>query len=205
MAGTNATDPGRPTPRADSPRRRRQAKTTRSPRPEASPTLELNPDFEDLLVALSDCEANFVVVGAHAVAFHGAARATSDLDILIRPSLDNARAVVHALRRCGAPVEADKLAVTDIARMGILYDMVAPNRHVDLLTEISGLTYDEVSSTSAAARVRSRRVQVIGWDALVKNKRITGRLKDLVDIQRLEWENIRRTDPEAFRTIIWLG
>jgi len=146
----------------------------------------LDPDFEDLLEALRGERVEFLIVGAYAVAFHGARRRTSDLDILIRPSWDNAAAVARALYRCGAPVNPAKLTVANIARSGIVYHLTYPARGVDLLTEISGLSFDEAWRSRATARVRSRRVHVIGWEALLHNKRVTGRAKDLADVERLE-------------------
>jgi len=67
-------------------------------------TLEgLNEDFRDLLVLLADLGVEFLVVGAYALAFHGAPRASGDIDVFVRPSEDNARRVFEALRRFGAP------------------------------------------------------------------------------------------------------
>lgn len=66
--------------------------------------VELNEDFRDLLIALADAGADFLVVGAHALAVHGVVRATGDLDVLVRPTLANADRVLAALRAFGAPV-----------------------------------------------------------------------------------------------------
>lgn len=52
--------------------------------------IELPDDFRDLLIELSDAGAEFVLVGGHAVAFHGHPRATKDMDVLIRASSSNA-------------------------------------------------------------------------------------------------------------------
>jgi hypothetical protein len=61
-------------------------------------TLEgLNEDFLDLLVLLADAGVEFVVVGAYALAFHGAPRASGHIDLFIRPSPSNAERVLQAL------------------------------------------------------------------------------------------------------------
>jgi hypothetical protein len=57
----------------------------------------LNDDFLDLLIALSDAEARFLVVGAYAVGVHGHPRATKDLDVWVEPSIENAKRVMAAL------------------------------------------------------------------------------------------------------------
>ena len=64
----------------------------------------MNDDFLDLLTALSDADARFLVVGGYAVAMHGRPRATKDLDIWVEASEDNAGRVMSALRSFGAPL-----------------------------------------------------------------------------------------------------
>jgi hypothetical protein len=67
--------------------------------------IELPDDFRDLLLELADAGAEFVLVGGHAVAFHGHPRATKDMDILIRADKSNAERVYVALAAFGAPLE----------------------------------------------------------------------------------------------------
>jgi len=57
----------------------------------------VNDDWFDLLAALLDADARFMVVGAHALAIHGVPRATQDLDVWIEPTPDNAARVRKAL------------------------------------------------------------------------------------------------------------
>lgn len=67
-------------------------------------------DFRDLLVALVDAHADFVLIGGWAVAVHGRPRATEDLDVFVRPSSDNATRVHRALAAFGAPVAAHRVS-----------------------------------------------------------------------------------------------
>jgi hypothetical protein len=102
--------------------------------------LATNPDFSDLLSALSAEGAEFLVVGAHSVMFHAAPRFTKDLDVWVRPSLDNAGRVLRALRAFGAPI-AD-LTVGDLAVPGTIFQIgVAPNR-IDVITSIEAVDFD---------------------------------------------------------------
>jgi hypothetical protein len=64
--------------------------------------IKLPDDFRDLLLELVGAGAEFVVVGGHAVAFHGHPRATKDLDVLVRAEADNARKVYQALAAFGS-------------------------------------------------------------------------------------------------------
>src|SRR6476620_4524384 len=99
----------------------------------------MNPDFVDLLRALSAAEVRFLVVGAHALALHGRPRATGDLDIWIDATPENAARVVRALQDFGAP--GAQLSEPDFAAPGIVYQIGVPPRRIDLLTELTGLTF----------------------------------------------------------------
>jgi hypothetical protein len=100
-----------------------------------------NPDFRDLLSALSVEGAEFIVVGAHAVMFYTHPRYTKDLDVWVRPTQRNAEGVYRALRAFGAPM-AD-LTVDDLATPGTIFQIgIAPNR-IDILTSIEAVTFEE--------------------------------------------------------------
>ena len=149
-------------------------------------TLEgLNEDFRDLLVLFADAAVEFVVVGAYALAFHGAPRASGDIDIFVRPSIENAQRVVDALRRFGAPLAAAGISDADFAQPGGVYQIGLPPRRIDVMTQISGVTFDEAWNSRATAEVDGRTVAFIGRDALLKNKQAAGRLKDRADVERL--------------------
>ena len=144
----------------------------------------MNQDFVEMLDALSAAGADFLVVGAHALAVHGRPRATGDLDLWIRAVPENARRVWNALLAFGAPL--DELTVDDLATAGVVYQIGrAPNR-IDLLTSITGVTFEHAWPSRVEARVEGRTVPVIGRNELIVNKRAVGRLRDLADIEDLE-------------------
>lgn len=149
-------------------------------------TLEgLNEDFRDLLVLLADTGVEFVVVGAYALALHGAPRASGDIDLFVRPTPSNAERLFQALARFGAPLQAAGVTAADLAQPGAVYQIGLPPRRIDLLTEISGVSFDEAWASRVATEVEGRTVPFIGRDALLKNKQAAGRPKDLADIARL--------------------
>jgi hypothetical protein len=149
-------------------------------------TLEgLNEDFRDLLVLLADVGVDFVVVGAYALALHGAPRASGDIDVFVRPSPSNAERVVQALAQFGAPLQSAGVTAADLAQPGAVYQIGLPPRRIDLLTEISGVSFDEAWASRIETEVERRIVPFIGRDALLKNKQAAGRPKDLADIARL--------------------
>jgi hypothetical protein len=63
------------------------------------------PDFKELLSALNEHRVKYLVVGAYAVSIHAQPRATKDLNILVKPEGENAKALYAALARFGAPLE----------------------------------------------------------------------------------------------------
>lgn len=91
--------------------------------------LELNPDFQDMLAELTAEAVEFVVVGGFAVAAHGYARTTKDIDVFVRPSLGNARRVVRALARFGAPLGG--ASVEDFAEPGTIFQVGVPPRRAE--------------------------------------------------------------------------
>jgi hypothetical protein len=147
---------------------------------------ELFDDFRDLLVELHDAGAEFVVVGGHAVAFHGHPRATKDLDVLVRPSPENAERVYRALGSFGAPLQAFEVGVEDFASYDGILQIGVPPRRIDLINRASGVSFDEAVAAGECFEVAGRSVPVLGREALLKNKRAAGLPQDLADVDALE-------------------
>ena len=145
----------------------------------------LNDDFVDMLRALGAAGVEFVVVGAHALAAHGLPRATGDIDVLVRPSAENADRVMRALVDFGAPIEAHGISTRDFATGGTVYQIGLPPRRIDILTEISGVSFEEAWATRLTADVGGLRLSFLGRDALIQNKLASGRDKDLLDVKLL--------------------
>ncbi len=149
-------------------------------------SIDLPDDFRDMLVELADAGADFVLIGGHAVAFHGHPRATVDMDVLVRGNERNARRVFTALASFGAPLDALDVSPEDFATYdGVLQLGVPPNR-IDILMRADGITFDEAVAGGAVLVVEGRKVPIIGRRALLTNKRASGRLKDLADVEALE-------------------
>jgi len=151
-----------------------------------TPTLDgLNPDFRDLLHALVEAKVEFLIVGAYALSFHGAPRASGDIDIFVRASEENAARVWCALVAFGAPVSAVNVTRADFARPDLVYQIGLPPRRVDVLTSITGVSFDDAWQSRVAATVDGKVVHFIGREAFVRNKLAAGRPKDLADAARL--------------------
>ncbi len=149
-------------------------------------TLEgLNDDFRDLFLIFADHHVEFVVVGAYALAFHGAPRASGDIDLYVRPSMENAMRVFEALQEFGAPVVAHGVSPRDFEQVGTVYQIGLPPRRIDILTEISGVDFEEAWASRVGVEVEGRTIAIIGRETFLKNKLASGRPKDLADIARL--------------------
>ncbi|HYN64232.1 MAG TPA: hypothetical protein VES36_06470 [Candidatus Limnocylindrales bacterium] len=144
----------------------------------------MNPDFVDLLRAFSAADVRFLVVGAYALALYGRPRATGDLDIWIDPTPENATRVMRGLAAFGAPVH--DVTEADLTRPGVTYQIgVVPGR-IDILTELTGVEFAEAWPDRVRRPFGDVDVDFIGRDAFIRNKRATGRPKDLGDIEGLE-------------------
>lgn len=143
----------------------------------------MNQDFVDLLRAFIAHDVRFLIVGAYALAVHGRPRATGDLDVWIDPTAENAPRVMAALAEFGAPLAS--VSVADFSRPGVVFQMGLPPRRIDVLTELSGLTFAEAWPSRLCAPFGVLDVDYLGKDAFIRNKRATGRTKDLADVEEL--------------------
>ena len=143
----------------------------------------LQRDLNEFIGLLNSRSVEFLVVGGHAVAFHGHPRLTGDIDIFLRPSTNNAKRVLDVLRDFGFGnldlTERDFTIPERIVQLG-----QPPNR-IDLLTSISGVSFDEGWAGRAAGQLGDHRVDFLGWDALIRNKLASDRDKDRLDVKKL--------------------
>lgn len=139
-----------------------------------------------MLEALLRSRARFVVVGAHALAVHGVPRATGDLDVLVEPTAENARRVWDALTDFGAPLDALGVSPSDLELTGNVIQLGLPPRRIDLLTSVTAVSFEEVWNDRVEHAVGALNVPFMGRSTLVRNKRATGRTRDLADLEALE-------------------
>ena len=145
--------------------------------------MDWNDDYLDALIAE---EVEFVVEGAYARAAHGIPRATGDIDFFVRPAPENAARTMRALRRFGAPIDAARVKAADFERPGMVYQIGVAPRRIDVLTEIDGVSFEDAWRTREERALEGRAVAFLGRDALLANKRATGRAKDAADVALLE-------------------
>ena len=137
-------------------------------------------DFEDLFACLTRHGVRALIVGAHAVAFYAKPRYTKDIDILVEPSPENAARLVAALDEFGF----GQIGVTegDFAQAGRVVQIGYPPNRVDLITSISGVSFEDAWNGRVPGAYGSQKVEYIGRTELIKNKKAAGRPRDLADL-----------------------
>lgn len=148
--------------------------------------MDVNEDFVDIAKGFIDHGVEFLIVGAYALAAHGFPRTTGDIDIFVRPEPENAARVFRALADFGAPVAAHGVTQRDFEVEDKVYQLGLPPRRIDILTSISGVSFDEAATNAIEGHLGPVKVRFIGKAAMARNKLASGRPKDLVDAQLLQ-------------------
>ena len=144
----------------------------------------MNPNFKELLLAFNAHDVEYLMVGAHALAAHGHVRATKDLDIWVRPEKANAQRVLQALSDFGAPLM--DLSVDDLSRKETIFQIGLPPIRIEVITNIDGVEFGEAWPDRLEMVFAGVPAFVISRHHLITNKKASGRLQDLADVQQLE-------------------
>ena len=143
----------------------------------------LNPDYKELIRLFNDNGVRYLVVDGYAVALHGYPRYTKDIDIWISSDPDNARRIVHALDQFGfgsLGLQAEDFLVPDqIIQLGY------PPARIDFITTLEGVDFQDCYSSRLQVSVDDTEVNFIDLGNLKRNKRASGRLQDLADLENL--------------------
>jgi hypothetical protein len=144
----------------------------------------MNDRHVGLFAAFLTAGVEFAVVGGVAVNVHGYVRATYDLDVFIRPTESNADAAFRALQSIGAPVE--DLRANDLLNDECHFRFGSDVDHIDILASIGVMSFDEVWVDRVEVEAGGMKIPFISKARLMENKRQTGRLRDLADVEELE-------------------
>lgn len=146
--------------------------------------MEIFPDLIDLLRALNNAKARYLVVGAHAVAFHGEPRSTQDFDLLVEPTVENAQRVWKGLMQFGAPLS--DMSKADFANPSLVYQIGVPPHRIDILMGVDGVSFVTAWKRRVSTKFGGEPVYVLGRNDLIRAKRAAGRPQDLLDIAKLK-------------------
>lgn len=140
-------------------------------------------DFCELLECFDGSGVRALIVGAYALGYHGAPRMTGDLDLLVQPSAENAERVIDALAAFGFGNAG--LSAVDFQQPDVVVQLGVPPVRVDLLTGISGVTWEEAWAGRITGEFGGVPVAFLGLAELRRNKLAAGRHKDLADLEAL--------------------
>jgi len=145
--------------------------------------MEVQKDFRDLLELLNNHKVDYLIVGAYALAFHGAPRYTGDMDIFVKPDPGNAQRIMTALNDFG--FGSAKLSATDFETEDKVVQLGFPPVRVDIVTSLTGVSWEEAASGRIEGKYGDVFVYYIGRQQFISNKRALGRKKDLADLEAL--------------------
>ncbi len=158
-----------------------------------SPLRELR-DLVDFLHSLNDANAEYLVIGGHAVGLHGHSRATKDLDVWIGTDLENRKLVLEAMRAFGAP--SSLVHALEVATSEEFVFLGRPPFRIDLLQTIPGVPDFAVAhARGVEMAVGDIPVRVISLEDLLSAKHAAGRPQDLADIDHLEQIRAKQGPP----------
>lgn len=145
--------------------------------------MEVQPDFSEMFELLNRHKVEYVIVGSYALAFHGIPRNTGDIDIYVRPTPANALRIIEVLNDFG--FSSLGLTQNDFSQPEQIIQLGTPPVRIDLLTSITGVTWEMADAGKVAGKYGDMPVHYLGKAQFVANKRATGRKQDLADLEAL--------------------
>lgn len=146
--------------------------------------MNIEKDYAELLELFNENKVKYCIVGAYAVAFYALPRYTKDMDILVEPSIENARRIIKSLNEFG--FKNVGLTEKDFYNEGKIIQLGYEPVRVDIMTSIEGVSFKEVWVNRRRARYGQQKVFFIGIDELIRNKKTSKRKKDKVDLEILK-------------------
>ena len=145
--------------------------------------MEFQKDFEDLCASLNARNVDYIIVGGHALAFHGAPRFTGDIGIFVRPTTENVGKLATALHDFGFRETA--FHPDDLLRERKILELGRQPVQVHIMATISGVSWETAWESRQLGAYGSAPVHFLGRAAFIANKHAVGRTKDLADIEAL--------------------
>ena len=143
----------------------------------------LSQDFKEFVLLLNEKKIDYLVVGGYAVGVHGYPRYTGDIDIWIRVSDENSNKMVSVLEEFG--FSSYNLTKDDFLNLNNVIQLGHPPGRIDIMMSIDGITFDEAYPNKVIKKIDELEINFISLADLIRNKKATGRDKDILDIKKL--------------------
>ena len=144
----------------------------------------LDQNFKEFIELLNSNRVKYMVVGGYALAFHGHPRYTKDIDIWVLVDPDNAKGILKSIHDFGFSELG--LEESDFLQEGVVIQLGYPPSRIDLLTSASGVDFVDCFKDKQVVDIDGIPINFIDVTNLKRNKKATGRLQDLADIESLE-------------------
>ncbi len=144
----------------------------------------LNQDFKEFIQLLNEHDVEYLIVGGFALAIHGYPRFTQDIDFWIWMDRGNAVKTINVLKDFG--FSSLNLKVEDLLNEENVIQLGYPPNRIDLITKIDGVSFKDAFKSKKVFKYKDHEMNFIGMDHLIQNKKASGRLQDLADVEKLE-------------------
>ncbi len=145
--------------------------------------MDLNQDYKEILRILNEYKVRYLIIGAYATIYYTEPRYTKDIDIWIERDLENAANLYEALKKFGAPLR--NISKEDFMGKGTIYQIGVEPVRVDILADLSGMSFKRAWTARVKARYDDVPVNVVGLNELIKAKEKAGRKQDELDLEKL--------------------
>ena len=143
----------------------------------------ISQDFKEFVRLLNEKQIEYLIVGGYAVSFHGYPRYTGDIDIWIKTSSENAEKMPAILDDFG--FGSFQLTKDDFLNADNIIQLGYPPNRIDIITSIDGVNFEECYINRVVKKVDEIEINFIGLADLIKNKKATGRDRDIIDLKNL--------------------
>jgi len=141
-------------------------------------------DFKEFIELLNKNKVEYLVVGGYAVGFHGYPRYTGDIDVWIKADNKNAEKMVSVLNEFG--FGSSNIKKENFLKLDNIIQLGNPPFRIDIIMYIDGVTFDECYENRTCTMIDQFEINFIGYNELIKNKKASGRDKDLLDLKNLK-------------------
>jgi len=145
--------------------------------------MKVEKDYAEFIKLLNEFDVKYLIIGAYAVTFYSEPRNTGDIDIFIKNTEPNANKIIKVLTKFG--FESLNITIDDLVKEDVVIQLGVPPVRIDLITTISGIKFDEAYKTKIDGKLGAIKTNFISLDMLIKNKKESGRKKDLADLEML--------------------
>ena len=147
--------------------------------------MELYSDFEEFIKLLNKHNVKYLVVGGYVVSYYSHPRNTGDIDVFVESSNDNAKNILSVLDEFGFGYL--NISLDDLMKSNQVIQLGNSPVRIDIMTSIDGVKFNEAYKNKELAKFgKIGNVPIISLNDLLKNKKLSGREKDIQDVKSLE-------------------